>query len=47
MKTMLTSIALCILACQLRAQVSFTLSSTPYPGAYPQGLRADVNGMAS
>ena len=45
MKTILTSVALCALGIQLQAQVSFTLSSTPYPGSYPQGVAAaDVNG---
>ena len=39
MKTILTSVALCALGIQLQAQVSFTLSSTPYPGSYPQGVR--------
>ena len=45
MKSILTSIALCVLGCQLPAQVSFVLSSTLSPGTYPQGVTAaDVNG---
>ena len=45
MKKTLTLIGLIFLSCQLQAQVSFVLTSSPSPGTYPQGVTAaDVNG---
>ena len=41
----LAFIGLTVLSCHLHAQVSFVLSSTPFPGHYPQGVTAaDLKG---
>jgi hypothetical protein len=45
MKTILTLIGMCVLGCQLQAQVSFDLSSSPAVGLAPVSVAAaDVNG---
>jgi len=45
MKSVLTSLVLCVFGCQLHAQVTFTLSSSPGVGNVPYWVTtADVNG---
>jgi len=45
MKTIQTLTIVCILGCQLQAQVSFKLSSSPSVGSSPRSVAvADING---
>jgi hypothetical protein len=45
MKTIQALIVMCVLGCQIQAQVSFKLSSSPGVGSDPNSVAAaDVNG---